>query len=122
MKQRINQLSKQVAQACKQAYREGFVWVRGKWIDAKKVVTDGCSGVPDLMMFSCCQQHDVDSTPGSGFTLYQAAIRFLNCMWRKTKRAEGVKQKIKTGIVTAGYFTGVCLFGWAYRLYKKFKQ
>ena len=60
---------------------------------AKKVFIDKCSGVPELMLNSCCSEHDDDyKTMGK----FKADWKFIKCGWKKASTyTENAKVTIK---------------------------
>lgn len=74
---------------------------------------DGCTGVPDFHVRSCCDIHDYDYQDLVK-TRAQADAAFLRCMLRKAKREKTIPGKAWKTVVGLSYWVGVRLFGHFY--------
>lgn len=70
---------------------------------------NGCSGVPELTMHLCCNQHDRDYRTKSKL---KADWEFVSCGYRKAKTYKVGSGKIFTYTIATIYYIGVSLFGW----------
>ena len=76
---------------------------------AKKVFIDKCSGVPELMLNSCCHEHDDDyKTMGK----FKADWKFIKCGWKKAATYTELHKRIVTRLAISIYYLGVSIFGW----------
>jgi Prokaryotic phospholipase A2. len=73
---------------------------------------DGCTGVPDLNIRSCCDRHDFDYQNLTK-TRWQADAKFGRCMLYKA-RTGPIHKRVWAVLVAATYWTGVRLFGHFY--------
>lgn len=73
-------------------------------------VSDGCTGVPDLIFFPCCKDHDKDYSPSSTVPRLKADCKFYGCMKKRIKEKNWKKWWQKK--LPSLYFIGVRLFGW----------
>lgn len=96
------------------------VWFQKKWVSAKKLATDGCSGIPDLGLTDYCDQHDADYTPGSGVSRIKADFKLAKGVWTKANTTKEISQKALYYVLTPVIFIGVRLVGWLY--YQKVKK
>jgi len=76
----------------------------------KKLISDGCTGVPELIFHGCCEQHDKDyDTIGK----IKADVNFFKCCWHKSDGMKWYKDcAYKSASVV--YFLGVSALGWLF--------
>ena len=96
----------------KQQTRQGMVWFQKQWISAKKLASDGCTGIPDLGLTECCEQHDADYTTGSGITRFDADYDLMCCVIRKAKKQYIWENKAFYYALSVAIFIGIRLTGW----------
>jgi len=80
---------------------------------------DGCTGVPDLNVRSCCDRHDFDYQSLTK-TRWQADAKFFRCMLHKAKDGPILKRVAATAVAVM-YWSGVRLLGTS-RYNKKQKE
>jgi len=79
---------------------------------AKKVFSDGCTGVPEFMMHDFCVDHDADYKKGSGVSKWRADWKLLYKGWKKANTYEKMYQRAGARIIATGFYMGVSIFGW----------
>lgn len=104
MKKTINKIKHQAHQ--------GMVWFKKQWVSAKSLASDGCTGIPDLGLTDCCEQHDADYTPESCISRLKADHNLMCCVWKKAKTTKEQDKKALYYVLSPILFIGVRLFGW----------
>ena len=89
----------------------GKVWFQQQWVSVKALATDGCTGVPELGLTECCNQHDADYTPGSGFSRLSADWRLCCCVFKKGHQQKNPAKKVFYWLLAPLFFTGVRVAG-----------
>jgi len=78
----------------------------------KKVVSDGCTGVPEFNLSPCCDKHDDDYKKDSGVGRFRSDWNLLKCGWNKANCYNEWYKRIGTRIIATGFYAGVSVFGW----------
>lgn len=76
-------------------------------------LSDGCTGVPDFNVSTCCDTHDFDYYDLSK-SKWKADYDFLKCMLTKAKKKGFTVRGAKTAAIGLFYYSGVTVAGWLF--------